>query len=260
MRRPLIAANWKMNFTQADVVSFFETLNAKVNDYLLVDVAIFPPSTLLDAAREAAVDRIIIGAQNCYYEKSGAYTGEISVEMIKDQEAGMVILGHSERRTIFNETNELINKKLIAACKGGLTPILCIGENLEQRESGQTNDVLKTQIIECLKSIQEKDMKHIIIAYEPIWAISGGDANKKAATPEDAESAHKFLRELLSSLYTRELADEIKILYGGSMKPENVDSLIILGNVDGGLVGGASLDPLKFLKLIASANHHYSQS
>lgn len=258
MRRPLIAANWKMNHLLADSISFFKLLNKKVNDYLLVDVAVCPQATLLRQTRESAIERILIGGQNCHHEPSGAYTGEISAAMLKDAGAQIVILGHSERRRLFSETNEDVNKKVIICCEEGVHPILCIGESQAQRDKGLTFNVLQEQLKKCLMELPIEEAHKVTIAYEPIWAISGGDATKKSATPEDAQEAHNFIRRELSKIFTHDIAQKIRILYGGSMKPENVEALIRMPDLDGGLVGGASLDPGKFLEIIAKTHQYYS--
>lgn len=258
MRRPLIAANWKMNHLLADQISYFKILNEKINDFLLVDAAIFPQSTLIRPARESAVDRILVGAQNCYHEPEGAFTGEISAAMVKDAGAQMIILGHSERRQIFNEDNSTINKKIVICCEEGLHPILCIGESLGERKDGSTSVVLRKQLNECLRSLPIEEAHKVTVAYEPIWAISGGDASVNPATPQDAQDAHKFIREELARIFNKEISAKIRILYGGSMKPDNVEGLICMPDIDGGLVGGASLDPHKFLDIIAKTHNHYS--
>jgi triosephosphate isomerase len=188
----------------------------------------------------------MVGAQNMYFEKEGAFTGEISPVQLIDAGAKFVIIGHSERRHIFGEKDELINKKVKAALSYGLTPILCVGELLEEREAGKTMDVNKKQIVEGFKGLSEEEASKVIIAYEPVWAIGTG----KTATPEDADEVHSFIRKVLEELYSKNLAESIRILYGGSVKPENVDGLMAKENIDGVLVGGASLKVDSFTRIV----------
>lgn len=231
--KSLIVANWKMNIGIKESISYINKFKTLIkNDKN--DIVICPPFTLLNTVKEQLKNtHIKLGAQNMYFEEEGAFTGEISASMLKDVGCEYVILGHSERRQIFGETDELINKKIKAALKHNLKPILCIGETLKQRGNNETMNIIKNQISCCLKNIKDD----IVIAYEPIWAIGTG----KNATPEQAEEVHKFIRNLLSK--------NTKIIYGGSMKPENAQELLSMPNINGGLVGGASLDPKSFSKI-----------
>ncbi|MBN4049179.1 triose-phosphate isomerase [archaeon AH-315-M20] len=241
-RKRLIAANWKMNKTIKESISFinnFKKLIEKNND-----IVICPSFTsLYEASRLLKNSYIKLGAQNMHYKEKGAFTGEVSAIMLKDVGCEYVILGHSERRLYFKETNELINKKIKAALKNNLKIILCIGETLEQRENNETNNIIKNQINTCLKNI--KDMKNIIVAYEPIWAIGTG----KNATPKQAEEVHKFIRGLLSGLYDKNIGKSTRIIYGGSVNAKNMKDLMEMENIDGALVGGASLDPKSFAEI-----------
>lgn len=241
MRKIIIAGNWKMNNNIAESVELAD--NIKSSDK--VDVIIAPVYVALDKVKETVGGKIILAAQNMHYEENGAFTGEISPLMLKDI-CTHIILGHSERRHVFNESDELINKKIISGINHDLKIIFCIGEKKEQRDEGKTNEVLKTQLIQGLKDVA--DLNNIIIAYEPVWAIGTGDV----ATPEQAEEAHKFIRSQISSLYNEEAANAVQILYGGSVKPDNADSLLSLEDIDGALVGGASLKADSFNALIES--------
>ena len=250
--KKLIAANWKMNKTAKEAVSFIEELKELVKNEKDVDIAVCPPFTALSAvSKELKGSSIKLGAQNMHFEDSGAFTGEISSLMLKELGCGYVILGHSERREFFREDDHLINKKVIAALKHGIKPILCIGENWEQRMKGGTQDVLEDQLLKCLQDV--KDIKNLVVAYEPVWAISRGDPNKKAATKEDADESHFFIRKLLAGIFDEQKAKNTRILYGGSMKPENAKELLKMPNIDGGLVGNASLDAKSFFGIINAA-------
>jgi triosephosphate isomerase len=245
-RKPIIAGNWKMNKTVAEAVSLVKELRDLVEDVSGREIIVCPPFTALSSVKaELFSSNICVGAQNLYYEEKGAFTGEISPLMLKEL-CSHVIIGHSERRAIFNETNESVNKKIKIALKAGLTPILCVGEKLEERESGKTNDVVKDHIENGLRDLSNKDMSQVIIAYEPVWAIGTG----KTATPEQAEEVHVFIRGLLENMFDKDIADKTRILYGGSVKPENVKELMAKENIDGALVGGASLDAKIFSKVI----------
>ncbi len=251
MRKKLIAGNWKMHKTVPEAQTLARQLADRLSDVNFADVAICPPFvdlypvSLILREKES---KIILGAQNMHPEPKGAFTGEISAEMLLSAGAKMVILGHSERRHIFGETNEFINAKVRRALEVRLVPILCIGETLEQRQAGKTNDVLREQITKSLAGVQIDDPGKIIIAYEPVWAIGTG----VNATPEQAQEAHTFVRELLAEMWGEQVAQEVRILYGGSVKPHNALSLLSQPDVDGALVGGASLDADSFEGIIRS--------
>lgn len=252
--KKLVAANWKMNKTFDESVSFIKEFKKLVDDIKDIDIVICPPFTALNAvAKELKNSNIKLGAQNMHCEDSGAYTGEVSPLMLKDIRCEYVILGHSERREIFNEDNFLINKKVISALKHGLKPILCIGENLEQRKNNETKEVIENQLKICLNNIHRNQILQANIAYEPIWAISKGDPNHKAATKEDAEEGHKFIRDVLEKMYDKETAKKTRVIYGGSMKPENAKELLSMPNIDGGLVGNASLNAKSFAEIVKYA-------
>lgn len=236
IRRLILAGNWKMNKTPIEAAQFSSVL---LNGFVGVkeyDIIVAPPFVSIPGVYEVLKDsNIKIAAQNMHYEDSGAFTGEISWKMLKEIGVEYVILGHSERRHIFGETDDLINKKVLKAIEVGITPILCVGEKLEEREDGLTFAVVETQIRKGLKGVE--DIEKVIIAYEPVWAIGTG----KVATPYQAQEVHKFIRELLSEMYSKESAQKVRILYGGSVNPNNFFSLIVQPDIDGGLVGGASL-------------------
>jgi triosephosphate isomerase len=247
MRKPLIAGNWKMNKTNQKAVELVSALKEKVSDVTDVDIVVAPPYTALSLVNEVIKDsNIELSSQNIYFEKNGAFTGEISGAMLKSCGCQLAIIGHSERRQYFGCTDEIVNKKIKAAALEGITPIVCIGETLQERESEKTWDVLKTQVTEGLKNLTDEERKGLIVAYEPVWAIGTG----KTATSQQAEEAHKFVRSILSEMYGAEFADSTRILYGGSMKPANVSELMANENVDGGLVGGASLEADSFESLV----------
>ncbi len=244
MRRPLIAGNWKMNTDRAAAVGLATVVAQRAGEAPEVDLLVCPPSIYLAPVREALADaRVSLGAQNMHQESAGAYTGEISASMLCDVGVQYVILGHSERRHVFGETNAQINLKTVAALAAGLTPIVCVGEKLEQREAGKTAAVIRDQFTGSLSDITADMAPRIVIAYEPVWAIGTG----KVATPEQAEEVHADLRKLLVERYNGEVAESIRILYGGSVKPDNATQLLTQPNIDGALVGGASLKADDFL-------------
>lgn len=252
--KKLIAANWKMNKTVEEAVSFINEFKKIVKNVGDVEIVICPPFTALEAvSHELKNSKIKLGAQNMHFEDAGAYTGEVSPLMLKEIGCEYVILGHSERREIFNENDFLINKKVIAALDHGLIPILCIGENLEQRKSNKTKEVIETQLKNCLKNIDKNQILKMSIAYEPIWAISKGDPNHKAATKEDAEEGHEFIRSIIAKMYDASTAKNSRIIYGGSMKSENAKELLEMPNIDGGLVGNASLNAKSFAEIVKFA-------
>ncbi len=243
MRLPLIAANWKMNKTTAETREFITEFLPLVDGVKDVEIVIAPAFTSLPvAAKFLKGSNVKLAAQDVFWETEGAYTGEVSPLMLKDVECTYVIIGHSERRQYFNETDEIVNRKIRAAQEADLGIIFCIGETLQEREAGETLQVLKRQITEGLKGLSAQGL---VIAYEPVWAIGTG----KTATPEQAEEAHSFIRKELKTLYGNE-AEQIRILYGGSVKPDNIASLMAQPNVDGALVGGASLKPDSFSKIV----------
>lgn len=251
MRRKVIAGNWKMNNDLSESQSLISKLvsglsNEKVN----CDVIVCPPYTSLSEANSLLKNSIIkLGAQNMYFEENGAFTGEISASMLKSTGCEYVILGHSERRTIFGETDLVINKKIKKALQSELLPIFCVGETLQERESGVTNDIIRRQVTEGLKDISSADMQKIIVAYEPVWAIGTG----KTASPQQAEDVHAFIRGLVKSLYSNEIAENLVIQYGGSVKPDNAQELLSQKDIDGALVGGACLKAESFIGIIKAA-------
>lgn len=246
MRKPVIVGNWKMNMTVSEARELLEEIKAKDLDSN-VEAGICAPAIDLPAAAEILEGtEISFGAENMYYEESGAFTGEISPLMLTDIGAKYVILGHSERRDIFGEDDELINKKVEATFKHGLTPILCCGESLEEREANEHEDKVKAQLEADLAGVSEDDIKKLIIAYEPIWAIGTG----KTASADDAEAMCAFIRNLVADLYSKEAAEAVRIQYGGSVKPNNVKELMEKENIDGALVGGASLKADDFEALV----------
>lgn len=246
MRKPVIVGNWKMNKTVSEAKSLLEEIKAKDLDSE-VEAGVCTPAIDLPIASEILnATSIKFGSQNMYFEESGAFTGEISPLMLKDIGASYVILGHSERRDIFGESDELINKKLISAFDHDLTPILCCGESLEEREASKQEEKVKAQITADLKDISEENIEKLIIAYEPIWAIGTG----KTASSDDAEAMCAFIRNLIAELYSKDAAEAVRIQYGGSVKPDNVVELMGKENIDGALVGGASLKADDFEKLV----------
>ena len=252
MRKPIIAANWKMNIGPREAADFLNTFSAKLDNLTdQADVVIAPPFVSIPAAIDALSSNsaIAIAAQNVSENDNGAFTGETSTMMLKELFVRYVIIGHSERRTLYGESNAIINAKIKQARISNLKPIFCIGETLEEREAGKLEDVLRSQISEGLAGVEEKDMKEIVIAYEPVWAIGTG----VVATVEQAQEAHAFCRSVIAELYSSELADKIRIQYGGSMKAANAAELLAQPDIDGGLVGGASLEPQSFLDLISAA-------
>lgn len=245
-RKPFIAGNWKMNKNGKEAVSLAKSLKNKLKGVKDKNILICPGFTALCCVyEEIKGSNIKLGAQNMYFEDEGAFTGEISASMLKDF-CEYVILGHSERRQLFNEIDEIVNKKIKKALEHGIKPILCIGETLEQRENNETFDVIKSQLKNSLKDINKKEIKNVIIAYEPIWAIGTG----KTASPEQAEEVHVFIRKEIENMYDAEITNKLRILYGGSVKPENIKELMEKENIDGVLVGGASLDADSFSKIV----------
>jgi len=248
MRRPFIAGNWKMHLDRASAVALAEGVARKAEDVDGVDLAVCPPSVFLDAVgRAIAGSKVSLGAQNMYHQPEGAYTGEISASMLRDLGCRHVILGHSERRHILGETDEDVNEKVHAALDAGLEPIVCLGELLAEREAGKTLEVIRNQFDGSLAGLSTDEMFRVVIAYEPVWAINTG----KVASPEQAEEVHLDLRKLMEDRYNREVADTVRIQYGGSVKPENAAELLAQPNIDGALVGGASLKVEQFMGIVA---------
>ena len=248
-RIPLIAGNWKMNLLIDESVRLVEQIMAGIRDVEGVDVLVAPPFTSLSAVSTAiGASKILLAAQNMHAETSGAFTGEISPPMIRDAGCTHVILGHSERRTLFNETSAQIDGKVQAAVAAGLTPVLCIGETLEQREAGKTFDIIREQLEGSLRGFRARGtMPHTaILAYEPVWAIGTG----KTATPDQAQEVHRFVRGWLAETFSEETATRVRILYGGSAKPGNIRDLMSQPDIDGALVGGASLKAESFVPMI----------
>jgi triosephosphate isomerase len=250
MRTPLIAANWKMNKTVSEAVQYLNELRDLVYDIRDAEIVVCAPFTCLHALKQAVgKSQIKLGAQDVYFEEKGAYTGQISPIMLKEL-VQFVIIGHSERRRLFGETNDSVNKKIRAALRYGLKPIVCIGETLEERKKKKTFKVLEKQMKEGFMNLTKAEMLDIVIAYEPIWAISGGDPNHAAATPDDAQQAHSFIRQQLGQMFDEETKENLRIIYGGSAKPENIKLLMNLPDVDGALPGTASLDADSFSAMI----------
>ena len=251
MRRKIIAGNWKMNKTVPEAVEFSRELKLKTIAFNKTDIIICPPYPALVPVYEIIKDsKVKLGAQNSHYEEKGAFTAEVSTSMIETTGCSFVIIGHSERRQYFAESNEIINKKLKKVLSTKLLPIFCIGEILEERKSGRTEQVVDTQIREGLNGISSEDMQRITIAYEPVWAIGTGET----ATPQQAEEVHRYIRELIGKLYNAEIAERIRIQYGGSVKPANAEELLKQENIDGALIGGASLELDTFLEIIKISN------
>ena len=249
-RRYFIAGNWKMNNTASKAVELINGINAQIAGETSVDVAVCPTFTALDAASKAlAGSNVKLGAQNMYTKASGAYTGEISAEMLKEFNCTYVILGHSERREYFKETDAFINEKVKVVLENGMKPILCVGEKLEEREAGNTIAVVSKQTSEGMAGLSAEDAQKVVIAYEPVWAIGTG----KTATPAMAQEVHAEIRKVLAGLFGAEASENIQLLYGGSMKPENADDLLKEKDIDGGLIGGAALKADSFVALVKSA-------
>lgn len=247
MRKPIIAGNWKMNKTVGEAQDLVRALKGKVANVTDVEIVVAPVFTALSAVAKAIKgSNIKLSAQDMYWEAEGAFTGEVSPLMLKDVGCEYVIIGHSERRTYFSETNETVNKKLKAAHAYSLKPIICVGERLEQRESGITKDVIRDHVVNGLAGITKDQILNTVIAYEPVWAIGTG----KTATPEQAQEVHEFIRGLLTEIYSPDVADAVRISYGGSVKPGNIAQLMAQPDIDGGLIGGASLDADSFAQVV----------
>ena len=248
MRKKIIAANWKMNMTLTETENFLQAFRPEVEEVTTVEIVIAPPFTGLAKLSEllGGSQKIRLGAQNFYFEKSGAYTGEISATMLRELFVKYVILGHSERRQIFGETDSLINKKVIAAHANELKPILCVGETLEEREAGTEKEVLEKQLRGALAGVGAEQVVETVVAYEPVWAIGTG----KTATSAQAQDAHAHVRAVLEQLSDKATAGKVRIQYGGSVKPANAKELLTQPDIDGALVGGASLEVRSFAEIV----------
>jgi triosephosphate isomerase len=251
MRKKIVAANWKMNMTQGESERFVDSFVRDIGEITDVEVVIIPPFTALAKVTEALgkAQNIKVGAQNMYWEKSGAFTGEISAPLLRDLFVHYVVLGHSERRMLFCETDEVVNRKVRAALEAKLRPIVCVGETLEQRDKGNVEKILSIQLRGSLAGLKPKELQHSVIAYEPVWAIGTG----RNATPQQAQEAHAFIRRILGEMSDETTAERVRIQYGGSVKPENARELMRQDDIDGALVGGASLDPRSFAQIVKAA-------
>ncbi|OGP53461.1 MAG: triose-phosphate isomerase [Deltaproteobacteria bacterium RBG_13_52_11] len=247
MRTPIMAGNWKMHKTAREAVEFVTRLQKELGDWEETEVVVAPPFVALaPVAERLQGTKIALAAQDCFWEEQGAYTGEVSPPMVRDVGCRYVIIGHSERRAYFGETNETVNKKVKAALAHGLHPIICVGESLEQRERGDTFTFVGRQVKECLQGLEEAAIQKMVIAYEPIWAIGTG----KTATPEQAQEVHTFIRGVVAETFSPQGAEVLRIQYGGSVKPDNVDELMAQPDIDGALVGGASLVVESFARIV----------
>lgn len=252
MRKPIIAGNWKMHKTMSEAKAFAEEVSSLVPSKEVVDSVICAPALFLERLVEATKNHdVAIGAQNMHFEESGAFTGEISPKALADLSVDYVILGHSERREMFNETDEAVNKKVLSAFKHHLIPIVCVGETLEQRENNETKDLVAAQVKKALTGLTEEQVKQTVIAYEPIWAIGTG----KSSTAEDANEVCSHIRTVVAEQFSKASAEAIRIQYGGSVKPANINEYMSQPDIDGALVGGASLEPQDFLKLLEAVSH-----
>ena len=251
MRKPIIAGNWKMNKTITEALELVRSLSIELKDIKDVDIMVCPAFTALSSVAQA-VDgsNIKLGAQNLFWEEEGAFTGEVSAVMLKDAHCEYVIIGHSERRSIFKETNDDVNRKIKAALKAGLLSILCVGEKLQEREDNKTFDVIADHVLGALQGLSADDLKNIIIAYEPVWAIGTG----KVATPDQAQEVHAFIRKIIADNFGKESGKSLRIQYGGSVKPDNVKLLMAKPDIDGALVGGASLKAESFIALVQACS------
>src|ERR1700737_2227973 len=251
MRKKIVAANWKMNMTQAESARFVQSLLLDLGDITDVEVVIVPPFTAIAKVVQAlgASQSIKVGAQNMHWEPNGPFTGEISSALLRDLLVRYVVLSHSARRALFGETDEIVNRKVRAAHDATLRPIVCVGETLEQRDKGNVEKILPMRLRGTLKDLNEKELQETVLAYEPVWAIGTG----RNATPQQAQEAHAFIRHILSEMSDEATADRIRIQYGGSVKPENARDLMTQPDIDGALVGGASLDPRSFAQIVKAA-------
>ena len=247
MRRPFIAGNWKLHKTRSESVALVEKLKAGLTDIADRDIVVAPVFTSLASVAAVLSDsNLSLAAQNCYPETQGAFTGEVSPALLKDAGCRYVIVGHSERRQLFGETDPFINRKIKAVVDAGLSAIFCIGETLEEREGDKTLEVLKRQVVAGLEGLTPDTMSRIVLAYEPVWAIGTG----KTASDDQAQQAHNFIRLLVADLFDHSVAQRLRIVYGGSVKPDNVDGLLQQPDIDGALVGGASLKAEDFIRIV----------
>ncbi len=251
MRKKIIAANWKMNMTIGEAESFVEGFFREMTDDGHIEVVLIPPFTALAKVSEllSNVQNIKLGAQNMHFEKGGAFTGEVSGGMLRELYVRYVVLGHSERRALFGETDATVNKKVHAAFEASLKPIVCIGETLAERDAGKVEDVLLAQLKGSLAGLSAKELLETVVAYEPVWAIGTG----RTASPEQAQDAHAFIRKTIAELSDQATADKVRIQYGGSVKPENAATLMSQADIDGALVGGASLDARAFSEIVKAS-------
>jgi len=248
MRKKIIAANWKMHMTQSESEAFVTTFLREIGELDEVEIVIVPPFTSIPKVSEllTQTQNIKLGAQNMHWERSGAFTGEVSPAMLRELFVRYVVLGHSERRALFGETDEIVNRKVHAAHEALLRPIVCVGETLEQREKGEVEKILSAQLRSSLAGIDARELLETVIAYEPVWAIGTG----KTASPGQAQEAHAFVRQTLREMSDEATAEKIRIQYGGSVKPDNARELLSQPDIDGALVGGASLDPRSFAQIV----------
>lgn len=250
MRKIIIAGNWKLNNTSMEAIRLADAIKRELVDINAVDIVVCPPFTALIDVKEVLLEsNIVLGAQNVFWEDSGAFTGEVSAPMLKEIEVKYVIIGHSERRQFFGETNQTVNKRIKAALKHKLIPIVCVGENLQEREANKTFDVVRDHVQGSLAGLTKEEIRGLVIAYEPVWAIGTG----KTATSQQAQEVHKFIRDLLEKMTDRETSQAVRIQYGGSVKPENTLELIGQEDIDGALVGGASLKADSFAAIVKNS-------
>ncbi|MBL8013851.1 MAG: triose-phosphate isomerase [Candidatus Omnitrophica bacterium] len=250
MRKIIIAGNWKLNKTSQEAIELVNSLNRELVDVTSVDIIVCPPFTALTEVSDVLTDsNIDLGAQNLYWEDSGAFTGEVSAPMLKAVGVRYVIVGHSERRQFFGETNVTVNKRLKSALRHKLIPIVCVGENLQEREANKTFDVIRDHVEGSLAGLSAEEVKGLVIAYEPVWAIGTG----KTATSAQAQEVHKFIRGLLARMFSEDVAQAVRIQYGGSVKPENTAELLGQEDIDGALVGGASLKADSFSAIVKNS-------
>ncbi len=254
MRKKILAANWKMNLTHSEAESYVETFLTEIGEVNNVDAVLVPPFTAIPALGEALKaskkgQAVWLGAQNMHWEKCGAFTGEISATMLRALQVKYVVLGHSERRTLFDEIDEVVNKKIRTALEAALHPNFCVGESLQERDDNRVEEVLERQIRKGLRDVSAKDFHEMVIAYEPVWAIGTG----RTATAEQAQKAHAFIRSVVALMSDQTIAEKVRIQYGGSVRPENAQELMRQKDIDGALVGGASLNPGNFAQIIRTA-------